>query len=81
MKLSSFILCIIDCTVLLRLDGKRISESHFFQVTGTLTEKLVKNELGRVGLEYEMDFELETYEMTKMPELSHGRYIHDFKVS
>ncbi len=50
-------------------------------MTGTLTEKLVKNELGRVGLEYEMDIELETYEMTQMPELSHGRYIHDFKVT
>jgi hypothetical protein len=45
-----------------------------------VTEELVENQDGGIGLEYELDLEMETFEMTQMPELSRGKYLHDFKV-
>ena len=47
----------------------------------TITKELVNDKDGGVGLEYEMDIEMETFEMTQMPQLSHGIYVHDFKVN
>ena len=35
---------------------------------------------GKIGLEYEIDVETETFEMFQMPQLSRGKYLHDFKV-
>merc|ERR1712018_551478 len=56
-------------------------ESHITEVKETLNEKLVEAPDGRIGLEYEIDLEMETFEMTQMPQLSRGKYLHDFKMN
>ena len=46
----------------------------------TVTEEDIVNENGGLRLEYEIDYEEEDFEITQMPQLSHGIYLHDFKV-
>jgi hypothetical protein len=38
------------------------------------------NKNGALELDYELDVEMEEFEMLQLPEISHGRYLHDFKV-
>ena len=59
----------------------KMPESEITEVKETLEEKLVQEPDGRIGLEYEIDLEMETFEMTQMPQLSRGKYLHDFKVA
>jgi len=47
----------------------------------TVTEEDIVNENGGLRLEYEIDYEEEDFEITQMPQLSHGIYLHDFKVN
>ena len=35
---------------------------------------------GTVEFDYEIDLDFETFEEFTLPEISHGRYLHDFKV-
>lgn len=60
---------------------EKMPESHITEVKETLNEKLVETPDGRLGLEYEIDLEMETFEMTQMPQLSRGKYLHDFKMN
>jgi len=39
------------------------------------------NKNGALELDYELDVEMEEFEMLQLPEISHGRYLHDFKVN
>ena len=39
------------------------------------------NQNGGLELDYELDLDLEEFESLQLPEISHGRYLHDFKVS
>jgi len=59
----------------------KMPESEITEVKETLEEKLVQEPDGRIGLEYEIDLEMETFEMTQMPQLSRGKYLHDFKMN
>ncbi len=36
---------------------------------------------GSVELDYELDLKFEEFEEFQMPQISHGRYLHDFKVN
>lgn len=56
-------------------------ESLVSEVKETIDEELVEEPNGKLGLEYEIDVEEETFEMTQMPQLSKGRYLHDFKMN
>ncbi len=38
------------------------------------------NKNGGLELDYELDLDLEEFESLQLPEISHGRYLHDFKV-
>ena len=38
------------------------------------------NKNGGIELDYELDLDLEEFESLQLPEISHGRYLHDFKV-
>ena len=55
-------------------------ESLVTEVKERVNEKLVEEDNGQLGLEYEIDVETETFELTQMPQLSRGKYLHDFKV-
>lgn len=55
--------------------------SRITKIKETLEEKLVRQANGQLGLEYEIDVESETFEMTQMPQLSRGKYLHDFKMN
>ena len=50
------------------------------EVKETINEKIKEEADGKIGLEYEIDVETETFEMFQMPSLSRGKYLHDFKV-
>lgn len=39
------------------------------------------NKNGGLELDYELDLDLEEFESLQLPEISHGRYLHDFKVN
>lgn len=39
------------------------------------------NPNGGLELDYELDLDLEEFESLQLPEISHGRYLHDFKVN
>jgi hypothetical protein len=39
------------------------------------------NQNGGLELDYELDLDLEEFESLQLPEISHGRYLHDFKVN
>ena len=47
----------------------------------TISTKELVDENGGIEMEYEIDVETEQFEMTQMPKLSHGIYLHDFRVS
>ena len=46
----------------------------------TISTKELVDENGGIEMEYEIDVETEQFEMTQMPKLSHGIYLHDFRV-
>lgn len=58
-----------------------VGDTLVSELKETISEKLVRSKQGTIGMEYEMDLELETFEMTTMPEISHGKYLHDFRVN
>lgn len=35
---------------------------------------------GTIEFDYELDLVFEEFESFELPEISHGRYVHDFKV-
>ncbi len=45
----------------------------------TLLEKLRSD--GTVELDYELDLDYEEFEEFQLPQISHGRYLHDFKAN
>ncbi len=45
----------------------------------SLTEKVSAD--GEVELDYELDLDYEEFEEFQMPQISHGRYLHDFKMN
>lgn len=47
----------------------------------TISTKELVDENGGIEMEYEIDVETEQFEMTQMPKLSHGIYLHDFRVN
>ena len=60
---------------------KELGGSLIEEVKETINEKVVEEADGKIGLEYEIDVETETFEMFQMPQLSRGKYLHDFKVN
>lgn len=63
-------------------------DQNLSELDGTLVSVLKKtvkedivDENGGLRLEYEIDYEEEDFEITQMPTLSHGIYLHDFKVN
>ena len=59
---------------------KELGGSLITEVKETINEKIKEEADGKIGLEYEIDVETETFEMFQMPSLSRGKYLHDFKV-
>ena len=59
---------------------KELGGSLITEVKETINEKVNEEADGKIGLEYEIDVETETFEMFQMPQLSRGKYLHDFKV-
>jgi len=51
------------------------------EVKETINEEVKQQPDGQIGLEYEIDIETETFEMFQMPQLSRGKYLHDFKMN
>merc|ERR1712026_460088 len=43
--------------------------------------KAVESTKGGLILKWEVDEEIDTYELTELPQLSRGKYIHDFKMN
>lgn len=60
---------------------RALPESLVTAVKETINENLVEQPDGKLDLEYEIDIETETFEMTQMPKLSRGKYLHDFRVN
>jgi len=60
---------------------KELGGSLIEEVKETINEKVVEEADGKIGLEYEIDVETETFEMFQMPQLSRGKYLHDFKMN
>ena len=60
---------------------KELGGSLIEEVKETINENVVEEADGKIGLEYEIDVETETFEMFQMPQLSRGKYLHDFKVN
>jgi len=57
-------------------------KSLSFQLSGerlSFQERLRKD--GTLEFDYELDLDFEEFESFELPEISHGRYIHDFKVN
>jgi len=52
----------------------------FFQLLERLQVETKINKNGALELDYELDVEMEEFEMLQLPEISHGKYLHDFKV-
>ena len=53
----------------------------FFQLIERLEMRTKMNKNGGLELDYELDLDLEEFESLQLPEISHGRYLHDFKVN
>ena len=64
----------------LERNPKELGGSLITEVKETINEKIKEEADGKIGLEYEIDVETETFEMFQMPSLSRGKYLHDFKV-
>lgn len=60
---------------------KELGGSLITEVKETINEKVEEEADGKIGLEYEIDVETETFEMFQMPQLSRGKYLHDFKMN
>ena len=52
-----------------------------FQLIERLEVETKVNSNGGIELDYELYLDLEEFESLQLPEISHGRYLHDFKVS
>ena len=57
-----------------------INTYDFFQLVERLEVQTKVNQNGGLELDYELDLDLEEFESLQLPEISHGRYLHDFKV-
>lgn len=57
---------------------KRVSQPGLFE---SLQVETRVNKNGALELDYELDVEMGEFEMLQLPEISHGRYLHDFKVN
>lgn len=60
---------------------KELGGSLITEVKETINEKVNEEADGKIGLVYEIDVETETFEMFQMPQLSRGKYLHDFKMN
>ena len=60
--------------------SNELGGSLITEVKETINEEVKQQPDGQIGLEYEIDIETETFEMFQMPQLSRGKYLHDFKV-
>lgn len=65
----------------LERNPKELGGSLITEVKETINEKIKEEADGKIGLEYEIDVETETFEMFQMPSLSRGKYLHDFKMN
>merc|ERR1712141_319987 len=56
-------------------------DSMVNKVKETINEEVEESANGGLILKWEMDEEVDTYELTELPQLSRGKYIHDFKMN
>jgi len=56
-------------------------DSMVTKVKETINEEVEESANGGLILKWEMDEEVDTYELTELPQLSRGKYIHDFKMN
>jgi len=61
--------------------SNELGGSLITEVKETINEEVKQQPDGQIGLEYEIDIETETFEMFQMPQLSRGKYLHDFKMN
>lgn len=56
-------------------------DSIVTEVKETINEEVESIKDGGLILKWEVDEEVDTYELTELPQLSRGKYIHDFKMN
>ena len=56
-------------------------DSMVTKVKETINEEVEESADGGLLLKWEMDEEVDMYELTELPQLSRGKYIHDFKMN
>lgn len=68
----------------LAMDGDAVEPLRKVSQPGLVESLQVETKINKNGaleLDYELDVEMEEFEMLQLPEISHGRYLHDFKVN